>query len=271
MDRRARLTKGIAIADLGPPAAHEVHLVLGQVRHLRVPLAHEVDVLIDLVGLDLVEDDRVHVLAPGQDLTKAGLELGLHLAPFLGAVDEVGERTRPLRGLGLLGLGRQACGSKMISSSSSLRVRRGGRVGGCVLLGQRTSIPFLLRLHQPLPECLLLLVERVDRRRRGVDVAHAGRVGLLHRRGADGPHAGARSGGSSHTGDGSAEHFSGAGREREGLRRRKQQTEDVNPRLRLHVRGCSGNGRAGRRGTGRQAARVRRKAGFQRAASVVRA
>lgn len=82
------LTKRVAVAHLGPPAAHQMHIVLGRRRHLGVPFSYEFSVFVDLVRLDLVEDDRVHVLAAGQDLREAALNVLVQFAALGSAVDE---------------------------------------------------------------------------------------------------------------------------------------------------------------------------------------
>lgn len=102
-------TKGVAVTNLGAPAPDQVHLVLGGVGNLRIPSAHEIDIVVYPLGLDLVKDDRVHVFASGQDLAETRLDLGLHLPTLLGAVDEVGEGARLAIELLLLGLGGESC------------------------------------------------------------------------------------------------------------------------------------------------------------------
>lgn len=85
------LTKGITIADFGPPASNEMDFVLGHVRHLRVPLSNQFNVFVHLVGLDLVEDDAVDVLSSREDLAETALDLLVHFSAFLSAVDQVRE------------------------------------------------------------------------------------------------------------------------------------------------------------------------------------
>lgn len=75
-----------------------MNLILGHVGHSGIPLANQINVLVDLVGLDLVENDAVDVLASREDLTKAALDLLVHLTTLLGAVDEVGEAAALLAG-----------------------------------------------------------------------------------------------------------------------------------------------------------------------------
>lgn len=50
-------TKGIIIAHLRPPTAHQVDAVLLNARHAGVPLAHQIRIFIDLIGLDVVHDN----------------------------------------------------------------------------------------------------------------------------------------------------------------------------------------------------------------------
>ena len=93
------LTKGITISHLCPPTANKMDLVLLEARHLGVPRAHELHVLLDLVGLDLVEDDAVRVLAAREHLAEAALHVLVERAPLGGAVHDVLERRRHLAGL----------------------------------------------------------------------------------------------------------------------------------------------------------------------------
>lgn len=86
-----RRTKGIAVANLGSPTSHQMNLILGHVGHARVPGTNELDILVDLVGLDLVQDDAVDVFSSGKNLAEAALNLFVHLTALLGAVDQVGE------------------------------------------------------------------------------------------------------------------------------------------------------------------------------------
>lgn len=58
-------TKRVAVAYFGPPATYEMDLVLGNGGHLRVPAPDQLGVLFDILRLDLVEDNRVDVLAAG--------------------------------------------------------------------------------------------------------------------------------------------------------------------------------------------------------------
>lgn len=107
------LTECVAVSDLGPPAPDQVDLILLLARHFGIPVADQLDVLVDAIGLDFVEDDRVHVLAPSQNLAEARLDLGVHLAALLGAVDQVRERAGLARRLVALGGGCAFCSAIM--------------------------------------------------------------------------------------------------------------------------------------------------------------
>ena len=69
-----------------------MNLILWHASHTGIPLADQVHVLVHSVRLDVVEDDRVDVLASGEDLAEAALELAVELAAFLGAVDQGRQR-----------------------------------------------------------------------------------------------------------------------------------------------------------------------------------
>lgn len=88
-----------------------MNLILGSIGNLGVEVSNELNVLVDLVGLHLVENDGVDVLASSQDLAEARLELGLHLTALFGAVDEVGQRPRLSVGFGLRCSGSSSCSS----------------------------------------------------------------------------------------------------------------------------------------------------------------
>jgi hypothetical protein len=89
MDKnRCGLTKCIAIAHLGSPAADEVDFVLWHGSHSRVPITHKLRVLVYLVGLDLMEDDGVHVFASSQDLREASFDVFVELASFGSTIDQ---------------------------------------------------------------------------------------------------------------------------------------------------------------------------------------
>jgi hypothetical protein len=67
-----------------------VDAVLIHCGHAGVPLADQLYVFIHLVGLDLVEDDRVDIFAASQHLGKGALDILVEMLAFLGAVDERG-------------------------------------------------------------------------------------------------------------------------------------------------------------------------------------
>jgi hypothetical protein len=106
-----------------------MNLILGGAGDARIPLADEGDVLVDALGLDVVELDRVHVLAAGEHLAEAGLDLGVQLAALLGAVDEVGQRARLARGLVVGSACRVPCAGRR-SAQRSKALGRGGGGGG---------------------------------------------------------------------------------------------------------------------------------------------
>ena len=76
------LTESIAVAHLGSPATHQMYLVLRNGSHLGVPLAHKLCVLVHLIGLHLVEDNGMDILATSQDLGEAALDVFLQLSAF---------------------------------------------------------------------------------------------------------------------------------------------------------------------------------------------
>jgi hypothetical protein len=84
-------TKGIAVSDLCSPTSDQMNLILRHVGHTRVPGADKLNILVDLVGLDIVQDDAVNVFAAGKDLTEAALDLLVHLAALVGTVEQVGK------------------------------------------------------------------------------------------------------------------------------------------------------------------------------------
>lgn len=69
----------------------KTHLVLRHVGHTRVPIANKLNIFVHLTRLDFVKDDAVHVLAAGQDLGEAALDVLVHLPALLGAIDQLGE------------------------------------------------------------------------------------------------------------------------------------------------------------------------------------
>lgn len=55
--RAGQRTKSVAVANFSPPAAHQMHLVLGNGCHFWIPLPYELRVFVHLVGLNVVEDN----------------------------------------------------------------------------------------------------------------------------------------------------------------------------------------------------------------------
>ena len=93
-------TKSIVVANLSSPAAHQVDFVLLDRGHLGVPLADEIYILVNLVGLDIVEDDRMDVFATGEDLRERPLHVFVKHLSLFGAVDERGQGASLGAGLG---------------------------------------------------------------------------------------------------------------------------------------------------------------------------
>jgi hypothetical protein len=65
-----------------------MHLVLWHRCHPRIPVANKLRVLVDLVWLDIVKYDGMHVLAAGKDLREAPLNVLVELASLGRAVDQ---------------------------------------------------------------------------------------------------------------------------------------------------------------------------------------
>ena len=80
-------TKSITVSNLSPPTAHKMHFIVLHTRHLWVPLAHQLDILIHLVWLDFMKHNRVDVFSTRQHLREGGFNLLFHLASFLGAIE----------------------------------------------------------------------------------------------------------------------------------------------------------------------------------------
>jgi len=83
-----RLTECVAIANLCSPAPNQVHLVLGHASNVWVPSSDELNVLIHLIRLHLVKDDRVYIFASSKDLGEGALNVFVEFATFLGAIDK---------------------------------------------------------------------------------------------------------------------------------------------------------------------------------------
>lgn len=81
-------TEGIAIANFGAPASYQVDLVLGHAGHFGVPVSDQLYVFVDLIRLDLVEHNRMHIFASCENLREGLLNLLVHLSPLFGAIDQ---------------------------------------------------------------------------------------------------------------------------------------------------------------------------------------
>lgn len=104
--------ESIAITDFGAPGADEVdlvsckfhedagcplvstYLVLRHVCHTWVPLANKLHIFVHLARLDFVEDNAVYILATGEHLREAALDILIHLPALFSAVDQLGQRAR---------------------------------------------------------------------------------------------------------------------------------------------------------------------------------
>lgn len=86
--RNQNLTKCVAVAHFGPPASYEMYLVLGNCCHLRIPVSYKLYVLVDVLGLHRVKDNRVNVLAASEYLREAALYVFIEIATFGRAVDK---------------------------------------------------------------------------------------------------------------------------------------------------------------------------------------
>lgn len=95
-------TKGIAVADFGPPAAYQMDLVLRNGCHLGVPISNQFGIFVNAILLHLVENNRMDVLATSQDLREAALDVLVELATLGCTVDERRQRTTLLFGALLL-------------------------------------------------------------------------------------------------------------------------------------------------------------------------
>lgn len=84
-------TESIAVADFSPPTAHQMNLILRLVGHPWVPFTNEVHVFVNHIRLDLMEDNAMHVLSSGKDLTETTFDLLVHLPGFRGAIDEISQ------------------------------------------------------------------------------------------------------------------------------------------------------------------------------------
>jgi hypothetical protein len=89
----AVLTKCVAVAYFGSPAAHKMDFVLGHRCYLGVPLADKLGVLVDLVRFHVVEDNGVDIFPPRKDLGEATLQVLFEIPSLGSAVDERRQRT----------------------------------------------------------------------------------------------------------------------------------------------------------------------------------
>ena len=80
-------TESFAVTDFGPPASYQVDLVLFHFGHSWIPRAYQLHVLVDSLGFDAMEDDRVDVFASRKDLRKGSFDFLVHLAAFWCTVD----------------------------------------------------------------------------------------------------------------------------------------------------------------------------------------
>lgn len=71
------LTERVTLAHLGSPAAHQVYFIFRHGSHARVPLPNELDILFDLVWLDFMEHDAMHVLATCKDLGERAFDVAV--------------------------------------------------------------------------------------------------------------------------------------------------------------------------------------------------
>ena len=62
--------------------------MLGYTSNVWVPSSNELSVLIYLIWLHFVKDDRVHVFASSKDLGEGALNVFFEFTPFFGTVDE---------------------------------------------------------------------------------------------------------------------------------------------------------------------------------------
>jgi len=78
---------------------------------LGIPVPDQLNVLFHLIRFDFVEDNAVHILSPRELLAETPLDLLVHLAALLCAVDQARELAATSSTLLTLGLGGlRACG-----------------------------------------------------------------------------------------------------------------------------------------------------------------
>lgn len=81
-------TEGITVSDFCSPTAHEVHVVVFRLGHSGIPSPNQVHVFVNLVRLDGMEDDRMHIFPSCKHLREALLNLLVHLLPLAGAINQ---------------------------------------------------------------------------------------------------------------------------------------------------------------------------------------
>lgn len=84
-------TKSITLPHLRPPTPHQIDMIPLIAGDLRIPPPHQLHILIQLIRLDRVKHNTMHILPPGQHLTETLLDLVVHLAALVGAVDELAQ------------------------------------------------------------------------------------------------------------------------------------------------------------------------------------
>lgn len=84
-------TERVALANLCTPASNQMNLILWEGSHARIPVADELGVLVHLVRPDLVVDNAVDILATGNDLGEAGLNVGVVCAALGGAMNDLSQ------------------------------------------------------------------------------------------------------------------------------------------------------------------------------------
>lgn len=87
--RASARTESITVAHFSPPTSNQMYVVLWCTGDLRIPMSYQIDVFIHLVRFDSVHHDTVHILPSRQHLTKALLDVMVHLLSFMRAIDQV--------------------------------------------------------------------------------------------------------------------------------------------------------------------------------------
>lgn len=84
-------------------------MILFHASHPRIPLADQLNVFVDLVGLHFMKNNTVDVFSARQDLRERALDLAIHLAALLGAINEAAESAGVLRGMCFFRFGGFSC------------------------------------------------------------------------------------------------------------------------------------------------------------------